>query len=1176
MTILILISSIMIAYTVNAETGTKAKSNYSLAFNNAYGTIRVDSNGNYLSSSRIVAIRSLTAKIKNKNTIVIPKDYTMAQSYISPVESGNSNRVYCLNMGNHPYPKNGLNKGSNDWDSLSDAQQEAIQNILALGMEGSLKGSSASNDVFKAKNWSDTSHNKGSIVNHRFYRSTSYGSGIYSDSEIYMATQLLIWEITSKFRSANPSNIGTSSCYLVNAFYDKKTNKNANLKKVYDFISERLATMNEVPSFTVKDEDKSKIKTYKFNVKVNESTGRHTIYPSVYNIKSTNSNVLKHYSGLADNIAIKYKNAVTGDTEYLNVETKISNNTLRMTPSLYKDKKGNYVQKPNYKVVGSSFQYHSEEKDLFKGSYDKNKSVKRKANIITYGPGGDEPTAQDQIGINNTSVQIDPVNAYFNLTVGSSKQVDSNERTFNIQKEMRIKSDSIQEGVETDELSSKEEGYYFYVTLPNSSATSKNAVNIEFASLDGTSLKYNRLKSQNSSEALSLKAKDTSGNYNIYYNSTLKEYYTIVGPTDSEGVTNTVDKFMKKYINSSISSSSMPYGNYYVYELGLRKINANFNDPAQFMNPNNYNISNYIESYNFTYKDHLNAFNTTTNSYNTRIVKTVDSSGVTHNITEQIRATKNDLNNLESIKDYYKRLKRVYRAYSPSSSTVTITNVNLFSAPIRFQKYSEDGIYRKILFKLEKKGANGNWIRCDLNKLIKSNVDSDYTTKYPYVNISNGEVCTYDEDDRYNINESKYGTDKIGITPWLYLTEGDYRVTELGHIDKVNTNNTIETSFKHYIIKPDPIEFSVGEDSNILGRSPYYGIYIENKINVTLRVFKSDSNGKPLNGAVYGLYNKNDNLLSTLTTDTMTINGKSYDGVAEVDGLAYEDTDVGDYYLKEIEAPIGYHLDTEKHQVVFNKDDLSKNNYVNVYKLSDSPTKVAFNKVDEEGKPLSGAVLQLLDKNHNLMRTWTTDGNEYVLEGVLEEGETYYLYEKSAPNVEYEVAKYIEFVVNSENEKQVITMKDNYKRGSVTIHKTDNEGNILTGAEFELYKSDGTKISSTVVQDGLYTVGGNTDIYKVDSNGTFKVDKMRFGDYYFIETKAPKGRTPYAGKIEFSIKDDNTLNLQLTVKDDYSIYPNTGGSGYNIPIILAISSIAISIGLLIFIKKKLKTKETEQ
>lgn len=48
----------MIAYTVNAETGTKAKSNYSLAFNNAYGTIKVDSNGNYLSSSRIVAIRS--------------------------------------------------------------------------------------------------------------------------------------------------------------------------------------------------------------------------------------------------------------------------------------------------------------------------------------------------------------------------------------------------------------------------------------------------------------------------------------------------------------------------------------------------------------------------------------------------------------------------------------------------------------------------------------------------------------------------------------------------------------------------------------------------------------------------------------------------------------------------------------------------------------------------------------------------------------------------------------------------------------------------------------------------------------------------------------------------------------------------------------------------------------
>ena len=54
----------MVAYTVKAETDAKAKSDYSLAFNNAYGTIKVASNGNYLSSSRIVAIRSLTAKIK--------------------------------------------------------------------------------------------------------------------------------------------------------------------------------------------------------------------------------------------------------------------------------------------------------------------------------------------------------------------------------------------------------------------------------------------------------------------------------------------------------------------------------------------------------------------------------------------------------------------------------------------------------------------------------------------------------------------------------------------------------------------------------------------------------------------------------------------------------------------------------------------------------------------------------------------------------------------------------------------------------------------------------------------------------------------------------------------------------------------------------------------------------
>ena len=87
-----------------------------------------------------------------------------------------------------------------------------------------------------------------------------------------------------------------------------------------------------------------------------------------------------------------------------------------------------------------------------------------------------------------------------------------------------------------------------------------------------------------------------------------------------------------------------------------------------------------------------------------------------------------------------------------------------------------------------------------------------------------------------------------------------------------------------------------------------------------------------------------------------------------------------------------------------------------VPKTSENPTSeehkvsVITTKVDENGKPLSGAVLQILDSEGNVVDEWISDGNEH--ESMLPEGE-YILHEKSAPDG-YKVAADKSFTIKVE------------------------------------------------------------------------------------------------------------------------------------------------------------------
>ena len=98
------------------------------------------------------------------------------------------------------------------------------------------------------------------------------------------------------------------------------------------------------------------------------------------------------------------------------------------------------------------------------------------------------------------------------------------------------------------------------------------------------------------------------------------------------------------------------------------------------------------------------------------------------------------------------------------------------------------------------------------------------------------------------------------------------------------------------------------------------------------------------------------------------------------------------------------------------------------------------NKVDENGKPLSGAVLELRDTNGNVITSWTTDETTFTY-GQLISDTTYVLHEVSAPNG-YQLAKDIEFEINSDDKEITISMEDK-KQVTPRVPNTNDQNNLF-------------------------------------------------------------------------------------------------------------------------------------
>lgn len=190
------------------------------------------------------------------------------------------------------------------------------------------------------------------------------------------------------------------------------------------------------------------------------------------------------------------------------------------------------------------------------------------------------------------------------------------------------------------------------------------------------------------------------------------------------------------------------------------------------------------------------------------------------------------------------------------------------------------------------------------------------------------------------------------------------------------------------------------------------------------------------------------------------------------------------------------------------------------------------NKTDSENQaPLEGVEFQLYDHNRDKVGTpLTTDAKGRIaFDAGLKYGNTYYLKETKALDGYVLDQKEYELTIGEKDSDQVLvqfdgkdynfttdengtlnfdfTVTNDAKRGSVLLKKvsSENAAETLEGAEFSIYKEDGE-----LVAEGL----------KTDAAGTIQFDYLKFGNYYFQETKAPEGYNLDAdAKYQFTIND---------------------------------------------------------
>lgn len=321
-------------------------------------------------------------------------------------------------------------------------------------------------------------------------------------------------------------------------------------------------------------------------------------------------------------------------------------------------------------------------------------------------------------------------------------------------------------------------------------------------------------------------------------------------------------------------------------------------------------------------------------------------------------------------------------------------------------------------------------------------------------------------------------------------------------------------------IKNNPVIFFKNNSQKMIGRSNISDVTFSLSLNSVagkFELYKKDfdnntniaSGDASLKNAVYGIYNTNDELIETITTDIK--------GYAISNNLPY----FGAYYIKELKTPIGYKLDYTKYYFYTNIENPSAKLEVKEKVIKNEFEIIKVFASNETGtlRPEPNVEFSVYDLDNNLIFSKYTDKNGSII-FELPYGE--YIIKQTSTTYNFGKIEDFKVSVTKVKDKTTYCFGNAEISSYLKVNKIDSktkERIKIKGIKFKIYDLENEKY---ICQNISYPTNQTICEYTTDENGSFITPSpLKPGKYRLEEfDQYINGYTWNKNFINFEINED--------------------------------------------------------
>lgn len=276
-------------------------------------------------------------------------------------------------------------------------------------------------------------------------------------------------------------------------------------------------------------------------------------------------------------------------------------------------------------------------------------------------------------------------------------------------------------------------------------------------------------------------------------------------------------------------------------------------------------------------------------------------------------------------------------------------------------------------------------------------------------------------------------------------------------------------------------------------------IELENEVKKgQIKVVKidKDNNDIKLEGVKFEVYDEDDKLVQTLTTDK--------NGEATTDKLRISKS----YYIKEVETKENYKLNEEIININLEESKIKELIIENEKKKG----QIQVTKIDSENKEIyiPNVTFEIYNSKGEIVDKVVTNQEGKALTKELPIDETYTIKETSAPK-EYVLNEIIQTVILEDGRTTELIFENTKKYGKIKINKLSNKYSKI------LDLPENSPIPNTKFLI-LNKKGENMGIYTTDETGAVTTENLPYGEYTIYEYETP----------EHFFKDSKPQTLKIT------------------------------------------------